>query len=445
MRQPADRRPVQGNMSAHGTWPRRNTHEFPAFLRRQERSVVRPRDWLWHDREIPYILSSSIGLNVRKAFHAAVKDIEESSCLKFKRRNNEEDYLFISSMDGCWSDVGRVGGKQDVSLAENCNSKGIALHELLHALGFWHEHCRLDRDQHIQIMWQNIEDGLDYNFDKHDWLYNDLQELPYDYDSIMHYNAYSFSANRKPTIVPIGNTDKEIGQRRGMSELDAKKLNKLYSCDKPHGWSSWGDWSPCSNECLRIRERFCIGVHKKRCQGDSQQIETCPSTCYPVNRFGCWKYDRSNPSISSLEGRTTMLRTMHLERIDPIRQCADAAGALGYKVFALTNDSVCLSSPTAHLTYMRDGPSESCTYIDRGKLDSMYAFTLEFDAAVDGQWGMWSEWSKCSVTCGTGSMTRNRICNNPEPDNGGRECVGNDQATEQCHMKDCLRWFYPSG
>lgn len=51
------------------------------------------------------------------------------------------------------------------------------------------------------------------------------------------------------------------------------------------------------------------------------------------------------------------------------------------QVFALTNDSVCLSSPTAHLTYMRDGPSDSCTYIDRGKLDSMYAFSLEF-----GKW-----------------------------------------------------------
>lgn len=102
--------------------------------------------------------------------------------------------------------------------------------------------------------------GLDYNFDKHDWLYNDLQDLPYDYDSIMHYNSISFSANRKPTIVPIGNPDVEIGQRRGMSYLDAKKLNKLYSCGKfaysyhfismeivwKNFWST-ECWHPCVN------------------------------------------------------------------------------------------------------------------------------------------------------------------------------------------------------
>lgn len=70
---------------------------------------------------------------------------------------------------------------------------------------------------------------------------------------------------------------------------------------------------------------------------------------------------------------------------------------------------------------------------------------LCLDEAVDGQWGMWSEWSKCSVTCGTGSMTRNRVCNNPEPGDRGRDCVGNDRDTEPCQKNDCSRWFYHSG
>ncbi|XP_078600508.1 coadhesin-like [Branchiostoma floridae x Branchiostoma japonicum] len=52
---------------------------------------------------------------------------------------------------------------------------------------------------------------------------------------------------------------------------------------------------------------------------------------------------------------------------------------------------------------------------------------------VDGGWTAWSDWSVCSVTCGTGTQFRARSCTNPAPVNGGSDCQGLGQETRQCN------------
>ena len=47
----------------------------------------------------------------------------------------------------------------------------------------------------------------------------------------MHYDSKAFSSNGRETIVPIRGYPR-LGQRRGFSELDIAKLNKLYSCNQ---------------------------------------------------------------------------------------------------------------------------------------------------------------------------------------------------------------------
>lgn len=64
----------------------------------------------------------------------------------------------------CYSYVGYLKGlnsgtSQDLSIGDGCNYKGIIVHELLHALGFWHEQSRPDRDMYVEIVWQNIPGG----------------------------------------------------------------------------------------------------------------------------------------------------------------------------------------------------------------------------------------------------------------------------------------------
>lgn len=68
----------------------------------------------------------------------------------------------------CWSYVGRRGGRQDLSLrppdpdGKKCHclcDVGRTLHEVMHALGFYHEHSRPDRDKFIQIIQENVKKG----------------------------------------------------------------------------------------------------------------------------------------------------------------------------------------------------------------------------------------------------------------------------------------------
>ena len=60
-----------------------------------------------------------------------------------------------------------------------------------------------------------------------------------------------------------------------------------------------------------------------------------------------------------------------------------------------------------------------------------------FLVTVDGSWSSWSPWTECSVTCGTGSTSRVRSCDDPEPKFGGKHCVGEGDEEERCYPLPC--------
>lgn len=126
---------------------------------------------------------------------------ENFTCIKFVERNPEEhpNYIvFTERSCGCCSYVGKRGnGAQAISIGKNCDKFGIVVHELGHVVGFWHEHTRPDRENHVVIEKSNILNGQEYNFNKlSDDDVNSLG-LPYDYHSIMHYARNTFSKCRE--------------------------------------------------------------------------------------------------------------------------------------------------------------------------------------------------------------------------------------------------------
>jgi hypothetical protein len=56
---------------------------------------------------------------------------------------------------------------------------------------------------------------------------------------------------------------------------------------------------------------------------------------------------------------------------------------------------------------------------------------------VNGNWGMWSIWENCDVTCGIGIQKRTRACDNPYPVFDGFNCTGNDLQTQNCITTPC--------
>ncbi|XP_011705426.1 PREDICTED: high choriolytic enzyme 1-like [Wasmannia auropunctata] len=167
--------------------------------------------------------------------YRAMNDFHSKTCIRFVPRTNQYDYIDIrNDNSGCWSYVGRLGGRQQVNLqTPGCTYYvGIPVHEMNHAVGFWHEQSRDDRDNYVSINWNNIPQNLQHNFNKYNPDQVNSFNVVYDYASVMHYGKYAFARDPNvPTIYtkfPVN--DNVLGQRVGLSDSDVTKIRRMYGC-----------------------------------------------------------------------------------------------------------------------------------------------------------------------------------------------------------------------
>jgi astacin (peptidase family M12A) len=185
--------------------------------------AVASRSYLWPDAEIPYAIDGSAAEKA-SAINWAF-GVFSSTPIRFRPRiASDRDYVVFRELgSGCWSYLGRQGGAQDIDVT-TCQGGNIA-HELMHAAGFYHEQSRGDRDNYIDIVWDEIAPEMRSNFDKRDARGQDIG--PYDYGSIMHYPSTAGSRSGKPTIIPR-DRNARIGQREALSALDRSAIDTLY-------------------------------------------------------------------------------------------------------------------------------------------------------------------------------------------------------------------------
>ncbi|XP_065090070.1 seminal metalloprotease 1-like [Ochlerotatus camptorhynchus] len=163
--------------------------------------------------------------------------IETVSCVRFQPRDpDNSDYIRIhGDGSGCSATVGHIGGSQNIKLQpypldSGCFRLGSIVHEMIHGLGFRHMQSTYNRDDYVQIVWDNIEPGKENNFLLYDADKVSNFGTEYDFGSVMHYSSTAFSINGQKTIVALKATEDRMGQRDGMSEKDIFKINRMYGC-----------------------------------------------------------------------------------------------------------------------------------------------------------------------------------------------------------------------
>jgi len=107
----------------------------------------------------------------------------------------------------------------------------VVAHEVGHAIGFYHEQMRYDRDQWITINEDNINPEDMNNFAKHHQ--DGSRGIDYDYYSVMQYGTTAASSTGYSTMVPkdilafhlMGANDK------GLTVRDRLMAQKMYKCE----------------------------------------------------------------------------------------------------------------------------------------------------------------------------------------------------------------------
>jgi len=196
----------------------------------------------WPNAVVPVLISPGQFNNQEiQVIQTGMREIMSKTCIRFVNYAGSQQHpnyirVTANNEEDCRSSwIGMRTGEQQLTLGHgaNCIHSGVVAHEFMHTLGFWHEHVRFDRDRYVTVMWDNIRNGRNNdNFFMVTQQQADTFNLPYEFDSIMHYiwNLFSIDPSKPTLVSKIQGRQVPRTHRYDLSQLDALKINKAYNC-----------------------------------------------------------------------------------------------------------------------------------------------------------------------------------------------------------------------
>ncbi|KAL3090966.1 hypothetical protein niasHS_007341 [Heterodera schachtii] len=210
-----------------------------------KRSINADPDTFWHQMPIKFHLHDSLDLTAIQQIANAIAFWENNTCVTFEHldrepsaaEEKEEDFVDFFKGHGCYSMIGRSGGRQGVSIGSGCERLGIVEHEIGHVLGLWHEQSRPDAWKYIKVEKEFVLPSYLSDFQLRDDDEIMTLGLPYDYGSVMHYGPTAFSTDgtSQTLIAKDMLFQSTIGQRDQFAFYDVMAINKAYCADKCGG------------------------------------------------------------------------------------------------------------------------------------------------------------------------------------------------------------------
>ena len=120
--------------------------------------------FLWPEGKIPYVISGDFSENQTTTIKESIKYYNEEfeGCIKWVERSGETNYVTFDNSGSCSSRIGVAFFPfpiaQSIQLGRCAHLAGHVKHEMMHTIGFYHEHSRSDRDKFVEVIKETKKD-----------------------------------------------------------------------------------------------------------------------------------------------------------------------------------------------------------------------------------------------------------------------------------------------
>lgn len=206
--------------------------------------ILSESKYKWKDGIVYYTIAPGTTSATQKMIYRAINTWEANTIMKFVIKSDQNDYVEFYNGSGCWSYLGKIGGKQLISIDASWATTGNVIHEIGHAVGLLHEQSRRDRDEYINVHYDNIKSDVRSNYDITNLGHHILrpaQGTGLDFTSIMMYSSWGGSNAINPLNPVMTKKDGSTwdAQRNSLTMSDISTVAIIYG-HRP----DWGDEGP---------------------------------------------------------------------------------------------------------------------------------------------------------------------------------------------------------